>query len=88
MIHVDMDCFYAAVEQRDEPTLKGKPVIVGGRHRGVVCAASYEARKFGVHSAMPISRARSLCKDGIFLPVRMARYQECSREIHEVPGYS
>jgi DNA polymerase IV len=84
VIHVDMDCFYAAVEQRDQPELKGKPVIVGGRHRGVVCAASYEARKFGVHSAMPISRAKSLCRGGTFLPVRMARYQECSKDIHAI----
>jgi len=84
VIHVDMDCFYAAVEQHDHPELKGKPVVVGGRHRGVVCAASYEARKFGVRSAMPISQARALCRSGIFLPVRMARYQECSQAIHEI----
>lgn len=84
IIHVDMDCFYAAVEQRDNPELKGRPVVVGGRHRGVVCAASYEARKFGVRSAMPISRAKSLCKEGVFLPVRMSRYQECSAGIHEI----
>jgi len=84
VIHVDMDCFYAAVEQRDNPELIGKSVIVGGRHRGVVCAASYEARRFGVHSAMPISRAKSLCRQGIFLPVRMARYQEISKEIHAI----
>lgn len=85
IIHVDMDCFYAAVEVLDNPGLKGKPVIVGGPEgRGVVCAASYEARKYGVHSAMPISRAKSLCQSGVFLPVRMSRYVEISRKIKEI----
>jgi DNA polymerase IV len=85
IIHVDMDAFYASVEQRDRSELRGKPVIVGGvKGRGVVCAASYEARKFGVHSAMPISTARRLCPQGIFIPVRMQHYAEISRHIRAI----
>lgn len=78
IMHLDMDAFYASVEQADNPELRGKPVLVGGAERGVVCAASYEARKFGVHSAMPVFQAKKLCPQGIFLPVRMSRYKEVS----------
>ncbi|MFO7599677.1 MAG: DNA polymerase IV [Candidatus Desulfacyla sp.] len=85
IIHLDMDAFYPAVEARDHPELKGKPVIVGGgRERGVVSSASYEARKFGVHSAQPMATAMRLCRHGIFLPVRMSRYKEVSRQIFEI----
>ena len=83
IFHVDLDAFYASVEQRDNPTLRGRPVIVGalpGR-RGVVSACSYEARRFGIHSAMPISEAYRRCPRGAFLPVRMSRYMEVSRGI-------
>ena len=83
VIHVDMDAFYASVEQRDRPALRGRPVIVGAdpRGRGVVSAASYEARRFGVHSAMPIGRAARLCPEGVFLPVDMPKYVGVSRQI-------
>jgi DNA polymerase-4 len=85
IIHLDMDAFYAAVEVLDDPSLSGKPVIVGGaRERGVVSAASYEARRFGVHSAQPISRAMHLCPHGVYLPVRMARYKEISERTFEI----
>jgi DNA polymerase-4 len=85
ILHVDMDAFYASVEQRDHPELRGRPVIVGGIDgRGVVSAASYEARQFGVHSAMPMTTARRLCPDGIILPVRMQHYAQISRQIREI----
>ena len=86
IIHVDLDAFFAAVEQRDRPELRGKPVIVGGdpRSRGVVSTCSYEARAFGVHSAMPLRTALSLCPDGVFLPVDGAKYQRVSREVMAV----
>ncbi|MDP2003212.1 MAG: DNA polymerase IV [Desulfurivibrionaceae bacterium] len=85
IIHLDMDAFYASVEILDNPALRGQPVVVGGDcNRGVVCAASYEARKFGVHSALPMLMAKKLCPQGVFLPVRMARYQEISRRIMEI----
>ena len=82
VMHVDMDAFYASVEILDNPGLKGLPVIVGGRSaRGVVSTCSYEARKFGVHSAMPLFEAKRLCPHGVFVPVRMARYAEMSAKI-------
>jgi DNA polymerase-4 len=85
IIHLDMDAFYPSVEVLDNPALKGKPVIVGGSsERGVVSSASYEARKFGIHSAQPIAKARRLCPDGIFLPVRMSRYQEISKQVFAI----
>ena len=85
IIHVDMDAFYASVEQRDNPKLVDKPVIIGGvSNRGVVCTASYEARRYGVHSAMPIKIAKNLCPKGIYLPVNMAKYKETSKEIHKI----
>ena len=85
ILHADMDAFYAAIEQRDHPELRGKPVIVGGdQPRTVVSTASYEARKFGVHSAMPGVQARRLCPHGIFLPPRMDAYVAVSRQIRRV----
>src|SRR3954469_18212059 len=86
ILHVDMDAFYASVEQRDNPALRGKPVIVGGsaEGRGVVSAASYEARAFGVHSAMPTVTARRLCPHGVFLPVRMSHYAGVARPLRAV----
>jgi len=85
ILHVDMDAFYASVEQRDRPEFRGRPVIVGGLGgRGVVCAASYEARPFGVHSAMPIVTAKRLCPQAVFLPVRMQHYAQIGRQIREI----
>lgn len=91
IIHIDMDAFYAQVEQRDNPELKGKPVIVGGksRNRGVVATASYEARKFGVHSAMPTARAHQLCPDGYYVSPRFDVYKEVSSQIMSIfKGYT
>ena len=85
ILHADMDAFYAAVEQRDRPELRGKPVIIGGAGpRQVVSTASYEAREFGVRSAMPGSRARQLCPHGLFVVPRMEHYARISAQIHEV----
>lgn len=84
ILHLDMDAFFASVEQLDHPDLRGKAVIIGGGDRGVVSTASYEARKYGIHSAMPIFQARKLCPDGIFLPGRMRRYKEKSQEVMEI----
>lgn len=86
IFHLDMDAFYASVEQRDNPALRGKPVIVGSppTQRGVVCAASYEARKFGVRSAMPSATAGRLCPKGVFVRPRMEAYREESRRIMEI----
>jgi DNA polymerase-4 len=85
IVHVDMDAFYASVEQRDDPQLRGKPVIVAWRgSRSVVCAASYEARQFGVRSAMPAVRAERLCPNAMFLPPDFPRYQAVSRQVREI----
>src|SRR5271154_4390123 len=85
IVHIDMDVFYAAVEQGDDPQLRGEPVIVAWRgNRSVVCAASYEARKFGVHSAMPAVRAERLCPSAVFLPPDFPRYRAVSRQVRDV----
>ena len=86
-LHVDLDAFFASVEQLDNPELRGKPVIVGGKpedRRSVVSTASYEARKFGVHSAMPGFQAYKLCPQGIFVHPRMERYEELSYHIMSI----
>ena len=86
IIHIDMDAFFASVEQMDNPALRGKPVIVGGEQRGVVSTCSYEARVFGVHSAMPMATARRLCPQAIVVRGRYARYAELSRAIMAALG--
>lgn len=84
-MHVDMDAFFASIEQREHPEWKGKPVIVGGLSgRGVVSTASYEARRYGIHSAMPMSRARALCPEGIFVKPHFELYKKTSDEIHQI----
>ncbi len=85
IIHIDMDAFFAQVEQRDHPQYKNKPLVVGGPlNRGVISAASYEARRYGLHSGMPLARARRLCPDGIFVPVDMEKYLRESSKIREI----
>jgi|SRR5215472_4302994 len=85
IVHIDMDAFYASVEQRDNPELRGKPVVVAWRGaRSVVCAASYEARKFGVRSAMPAIQAERLCPHAAFLPPDFSRYRAVSRQVHDI----
>ena len=84
IIHIDMDAFYASVEQRDDPTLRGQPVAVGGGHRGVVAAASYEARKFGVRSAMPSVTAKRRCPALVFVKPRFDAYKAVSQQIRAI----
>jgi DNA polymerase-4 len=85
IVHIDMDAFYASVEQRDDPQLRGKPVVVAWRgKRSVVCAASYEARQFGVRSAMPAMRAQNLCPNAVFLPPDFPRYRAVSHQVREI----
>src|ERR1700683_4312025 len=85
IVHVDMDAFYASVEQRDNPELRGKPVVVAWRgKRSVVCAASYEARRFGVRSAMAATHAERLCPEAVFIPPDFTRYRAASRAVREI----
>ena len=89
VFHVDMDSFFASVEVRERPELKGKPVVVGsdpkgGKGRGVVSTCSYEARKYGIHSAMPVSQAYKLCTEAVFVPVNMKLYAQVSMNVMEI----
>ncbi len=85
LLHIDMDAFYAAIEQRDRPELRGRPVVVGGSSgRGVVAAASYEARRFGIHSAMPGRRAAELCPDAVFVKSRIEHYADVGRQVRQI----
>ena len=85
IVHIDMDAFYASVEQRDDPTLRGRPVVVAWKGaRSVVCAASYEARKYGIRSAMPALRAERLCPSAVFVPPDFGRYRAVSRQVREI----
>src|SRR3974377_937700 len=85
IVHIDMDAFYASVEQRDEPRLRGQPVVVAWRGaRSVVCAASYEARKFGIRSALPAVRAARLCPSAVFVPPDFTRYRAVSHQVREI----
>ena len=85
IVHVDMDAFYASVEQRDDPGLRGRPVVVAWRgNRSVVCAASYEARRFGVRSAMAAMHAERLCPQAVFVPPDFVRYRAVSRQVREI----
>lgn len=85
ILHIDMDAFYASVEQRDDPALRGRPVVVAWRGaRSVVCAASYEARRFGVRSAMPALRAERLCPQAVFVAPDFTRYRAVSRQVREI----
>ena len=86
-MHMDMDAFFASIEQLDDPSLKGRPVVVGGGHRGVVSTCSYEARRYGVHSAMSIGEARRLCPHAVYLRPRMSRYAEMSARVRETIGH-
>ncbi|MCH5277663.1 MAG: DNA polymerase IV, partial [Desulfovibrionaceae bacterium] len=83
-MHIDMDAFYASIEQLDHPELRGRPLVVGTGKRGVVSTASYEARRFGIHSAMPVGEARRLCPHAVFIPPRMRRYMEMAQRIRAV----
>src|SRR4030095_9978923 len=86
ILHIDMDAFYASVEQRDDPALRGKPLVVGGQpnRRGVVAAASYEARAFGVHSAMSMAKAVRLCPSLVIVPPNFAKYKAASSAVFEI----
>ncbi|NLE89671.1 MAG: DNA polymerase IV, partial [Dehalococcoidales bacterium] len=86
ILHCDLDAFFASVEQLDNPSLRGKPVVVGGsiHSRGVVSTCSYEARKFGIRSAMPTAQAYRLCPQSVFLPVNMPRYLEISKQVFSI----